>query len=87
MDYTEEDYNFLSQQIIKSAIEVHKELGPGLYESIYEMCLIKALKDNGLEPGKRLGLLINFNEELLKDGIRRRVNGTLNHTISRKITL
>ena len=33
------DINNLTGQIIGSAIEVHKELGPGLLESTYEECL------------------------------------------------
>jgi len=43
--------NYLDQltyKIIGCAIEVHKELGPGLLESIYEKCLIHELKLNGL---------------------------------------
>ena len=34
-------YNELSHEIIGAAIEVHKELGPGLLESAYEFCLLK----------------------------------------------
>ena len=36
---TQKDVNALSRAIIGYAIEVHKELGPGLLESIYEKCL------------------------------------------------
>ena len=130
-------YNSLTERIIKCAIEVHKELGPGLMESVYEVCLKKVIADDGLNvksqvivpvhfrgeildkefvidllvedeivlelksvevilpvheaqlvtylklSGKKLGLLINFNVALLKDGIRRRINGNLNTTIQR----
>lgn len=130
--YTEEDYNKITSQIIESAIEVHKELGPGLLESVYEVCLVSAMKEKGLYvqkqvalpvhykgealdkefvidvlvndlivlelksveailpiheaqlvtylklSDKKLGLLINFNVPLLKEGIRRKVNGKLN---------
>jgi GxxExxY protein len=38
----------LTAQIIGAAIEVHKALGPGLIESIYEWCLIKELESRGL---------------------------------------
>jgi len=38
----------LSELIIGSAIEVHRELGPGLLESIYEMCLAHELRENGI---------------------------------------
>ena len=39
----------LTYKIIGCAIEVHKELGPGLLESIYEKCLIHELILNGFE--------------------------------------
>jgi len=39
----------LTYKIIGCAIEVHKELGPGLLESIYEKCLIHELLLNGFE--------------------------------------
>jgi GxxExxY protein len=124
-------YNNIAERIIKCAIEVHKELGSGLMESVYEVCLKKVLVDDGLFvksqvlvpvhfkgeklnkefvldlivedevivelksveiilpvheaqlvtylklSDKKLGLLINFNVALLKDGIRRRINGNL----------
>ncbi len=124
-------YNSITERIIKCAIDVHKELGPGLMESVYEICLKKLITEEGLNvksqvilpvhfkgeildknfvldllveneiilelksvetilpvheaqlvtylklSGKKLGLLINFNVALLKDGIRRRINGNL----------
>lgn len=119
--------NRITKDVIGAAIEVHKQLGPGLLESAYKECLCKELSLNGivferekpirleykgleLECGYRLdvlvanaivieiksveaiapvheaqlitylrlggwkiGLLINFNVEVLKNGIRRRV--------------
>ena len=41
-------YNSITNRIIKCAIEVHKELGPGLMESVYEVCMEKVLIDDGL---------------------------------------
>ena len=35
--------------IIGAAIDVHKELGPGLLESVYEACLIEELNRRGLK--------------------------------------
>ncbi len=115
----------MSGEIIGRAIEVHRALGPGLLESVYEECLCYELVQSGLmaerqKPvpvyykqtrlelgfridilvndlvvvelksvdeflpvheaqiltylkfsGKKLGLLINFNEKILKTGIRR----------------
>lgn len=42
-------YNSLTKRIISCAIEVHKELGPGLMESVYEVCLKKVMSEAGLE--------------------------------------
>ena len=120
--------NVITSQIIHAAIEVHKQLGPGLLESSYKECLfyelcnreLGVLKEHGLPlvykdvhldcgyrvdflvenkvileiksvdslndihlaqiitylklSGCKLGLLINFNVKLLKEGIRRVVN-------------
>jgi GxxExxY protein len=123
------DLNQLSSDIIKAAINVHKELGPGLLESVYQICLAIELQTMGKKAQtevpvpiyyqnqivnqegfrldllvedtivvelksvsqiqdihkkqlltylrlaqKPLGLLINFNEVLLKDGITRIIN-------------
>jgi GxxExxY protein len=120
--------NELSNLIIGAAISVHREIGPGLFESVYEECLCVELSRlklkferqkkidlvyNGENMGLafkadilvedcvlielksveklhdihftqtysyikllnlKLGLLINFNESLLKNGIKRVVN-------------
>ena len=123
------ELNQLSSQIIKAAINVHKELGPGLLESVYQLCMVIELRIMGIKvqsevplpifyreqrvheegfrldllvedtiilelksvdkvqdvhkkqlltylrlANKPLGLLINFNETLLKDGITRIIN-------------
>lgn len=119
------EINGITWQIIACAISVHKVLGPGLLESVYEECLAFELSQAGLKVArqvpvpvifkeiklncgfridiliddnvilelksvdtilpvneaqlltymklakKRIGLLINFNEILLKDGIKR----------------
>jgi GxxExxY protein len=45
---TQKDINDLSYKIIGCAIEVHKQLGPGLLESVYEACFIDEMRSNGL---------------------------------------
>ena len=121
--------NQLTNEIIGSAIEVHRNLGPGLLESTYEECMAYELQEreltikrqieipvlykgtqleqnyridllvnnqviielksvNKLEPvhdaqlltylklaNKRYGLLLNFNVPVMKQGIRRLLNG------------
>jgi len=119
----------VGKQIVDAAFEVHSELGPGLLESVYEICLVDELQSRGLlverqvklpviYKGKelqkdffidilvekeivielkavevllpvhevqtltymkladmRLGYLINFNVPLIKQGIKRKING------------
>ncbi len=36
-----ERLNYLSSEILDACITVHKEMGPGLLESVYELCLMK----------------------------------------------
>ena len=48
MDVTQKDIDELTYRIIGCAIEVHKELGPGLMESVYEKCILKELQLQGL---------------------------------------
>ena len=121
--------NQLTNEIIGSAIEVHRNLGPDLLESTYEECMAYELQErkltikrqieipvlykgtqleqkyridllvnnqviielksvNKLEPvhdaqlltylklaNKRYGLLLNFNVPVMKQGIRRLLNG------------
>ncbi|KAA0894039.1 GxxExxY protein [Oryzomonas rubra] len=121
---TEEAINGLTDKIIGCAIEVHRNLGPGLLEGIYEKALCHELQSSGLRfqcqaiipiiykgtrlgdhrldllvedeiiielkavekiesvfkaqllsylklTNKKLGLLINFNVPVLKDGVTR----------------
>ena len=48
MKLTQKYLDDLTYRIIGCAIEVHKHLGPGLLESVYEKCLIYELQLNGL---------------------------------------
>lgn len=40
---TQEELNDLSKTILDAAISVHKEMGPGLLEAVYQQCLVKEL--------------------------------------------
>src|ERR1700730_2052488 len=42
------DVDLYSRRVIGCAIEVHRTLGPGLLESIYEVCLCRELASAGL---------------------------------------
>lgn len=57
---TQRYINEISYKIIGAAIEVHKHLGPGLLESVYESCLIDELKHSGLSVKSQLYVPINY---------------------------
>ena len=42
------EFDGFSNRVIGRAIEVHRELGPGLLESTYQQCLAHELKLNGI---------------------------------------
>ena len=60
MTFNENVYNALTEKIIKCCIDVHKELGPGLMESIYEVCLIEELKENAFKVQNQVELPVYF---------------------------
>ena len=62
--------NELSNIIIGCAIEVHKQLGPGLLESAYQECLYYELKNKGLEVIKEKAMPIIYKEIKLDHGYR-----------------
>jgi GxxExxY protein len=48
MEVTKKYLNELTFKVIGCAIEVHKHLGPGLLESVYEKCFMKELTLQGI---------------------------------------
>lgn len=62
--------NEISQKIIGAAIEVHKQLGPGLLESTYETCLAYELKQMGLDVKQQQALPVVYKEVKLDAGYR-----------------
>lgn len=62
--------NILTEKIIGCAIEVHKNLGPGLLESAYQECLFYELKKAGLEVIKEKPMPIVYKEIKLETGYR-----------------
>jgi GxxExxY protein len=62
--------NELSNIIIGRAIEVHKQLGPGLLESAYQECLLYELKNSGLKVNKEVPMPIVYKDVKLDHGYR-----------------
>jgi len=50
----------MSYDIVKCAIEVHKYLGPGLLESVYEKCLVQELKLQGFDVKTQVIVPVNY---------------------------
>ena len=50
----------LSYKVVGCAIEVHKQLGPGLLESVYETCFVEELKMHGLKVERQIPVPIIY---------------------------
>lgn len=59
---TKKEVTQLSYEITGFAIKVHKTLGPGLLESIYEKCLVHELEKNGYSVQKQLKVPIIYDD-------------------------
>jgi len=62
--------NQLSEAIIGGAIEVHRELGPGLLESAYEQCLCHELSLRGVAFRRQVDLPVEYKGVKLDCGYR-----------------
>ena len=64
------DINDLTYKIRGAIFKVHKSLGPGLLESVYEAALAYELMQLGLKIFSQVGLPVNYNGVLLELGFR-----------------
>ena len=65
------DINQLSSKIIKAAISVHKELGPGLLESVYQSCMVIELNEMGMNVQSEMAIPITYREQQIhQEGFR-----------------
>lgn len=64
------DEDSISHQIIGAAIEVHRTLGPGLLESIYEAALEMELGERALKVRRQVELPVSYKGRLLDGGYR-----------------
>jgi len=60
----------LNYKIVAAAIEVHKHLGPGLLESIYEVCLYEELIIQGLNPQRQVPVPVIYKGKQVKDDLK-----------------
>src|SRR5271169_2798161 len=63
------ELNELSSRIIGAGITVHKELGPGLLESVYHACLLIELRSLGLSMKSEVPVPIEYRgQKITKEG-------------------
>ena len=67
---TETQRDPLTEKVIGAAIDVHRTLGPGLLESVYEECLCYELSECGLKFNRQVNLPISYKNVKLDCGYR-----------------
>ncbi|MBS1744642.1 MAG: GxxExxY protein [Bacteroidetes bacterium] len=70
MSFTKKQVTQLSYAIIGLAIKVHKILGPGLLESVYEKCLLYELQKAGHEVKQQLIVPVVYEEMIFDTDLR-----------------
>lgn len=65
-----EDINKLTEIIIGSAIKVHKTLGPGLFESVYESCLYYELEKQKIKVLRQVPIDFKHDDIMIDCGFR-----------------
>lgn len=58
-------FNNVSQIILDAAITVHKEMGPGLLESVYQHCMVKELRSRHVEVATMVPVQLHYKGEAL----------------------
>ena len=56
--------------IIDEALQIHRELGPGLLESVYEVVLARALEDRGLKVERQKPVTFTYRSHVFEEGFR-----------------
>jgi GxxExxY protein len=60
----------IARQVVDAAFTVHKKLGPGLLESVYEVCLCHELKKRGIPFRNQVALPVVYDDVRLDAGLR-----------------
>ena len=64
------DENQLAKIVVDLAYHVHRELGPGLLESVYEIALAFELRERGFEVERQMPLPVKYGPILFEEGFR-----------------
>lgn len=60
----------LVQSVLKAAIEVHRTLGPGLFESVYKVCLTEELSQASIATEREVALPVVYRRARVEQGFR-----------------
>ncbi len=60
----------IAKIVVNSAFKVHKELGPGLLERVYEVCLAHEISKAGLDVKRQIDIPIVYDEIEFSEGLR-----------------
>lgn len=60
----------VAREIVDAAVEVHRALGPGLLESVYETCLEHELKRRDVEVRRQVQLPVEYKGAQIEAGLR-----------------
>jgi GxxExxY protein len=60
----------LTEQVIGLAIEVHKNTGPGLLESVYEQCLCHELREAGIPFARQVAIPVVYKTVPIGEGFK-----------------
>lgn len=65
-----DEINLISKAIVNGVFTVHKALGPGLLESVYEICLCHELQKNGLKVKRQVNVPVVYDNIRFDAGFR-----------------
>ena len=62
--------NEISKLVFESGLKIHRKLGVGLYEMVYEECLVYELKKQGIKVEKQKNISIEYEELVIEKAFR-----------------
>jgi len=62
--------NVIGKEVVDAAVKVHRELGPGLLETIYELVLARELQGRGLRVERQVPVPIVYGGMRFEEGFR-----------------
>lgn len=65
-----DELNSLGKEIVDAAFKVHRGLGPGLLERIYEVCLCHEFSKKGIECKRQIDIPIKYDGLVFDEGLR-----------------